>query len=100
FLKGDWVSGSLCELLYLYLQKIGMVSFLTIFSFRLRANPEINPQEIIEKSIEAQGGREVLEGVKKMEIKGHVTDFRKSVHVPDFLACNMLKILIFMNNSG
>lgn len=38
-----------------------------------------------------------------MEIKEHVTDFRKSAHVPDFKAySNMswLRIIIFMNNSG
>ena len=26
-----------------------------------------------------------------MEIKGHVTDFRKSIHVPDFLSLPVLK---------
>ena len=43
-----------------------------------------------------------------MEIGGHVTDLGKSVyvldfHAPDFLAFSniaMLRILIFMNNSG
>ena len=31
-----------------------------------------------------------------MEIKGHVTDFRKSVHVTDFKAW----LFMFMNDSG
>jgi len=38
-----------------------------------------------------------------MEIKGHVTDFRKSVHVPDFKAYRSMSrnnIFMFMNNSG
>ena len=37
------------------------------------------------------------------EIKGQVTDFRKSVHVPDFKSHSvkiMLEQIIFMNNSG
>lgn len=45
-------------------KSIFIISFVIVFSFHFRANSEINPQDIIEKSIEAQGGREVLESVK------------------------------------
>jgi len=37
------------------------------------------------------------------EIKGHVTDFGKSVHVPDFKSHSfkaLLKQIMSMNNSG
>lgn len=41
-----------------------MISLVASLFFQLRAESEINPQEIIEKAIEAQGGREFLEKVK------------------------------------
>jgi hypothetical protein len=37
------------------------------------------------------------------EIKGHVTDFRKSVHVPDFQSLSfkaLLQQIMLMNNPG
>ncbi len=38
----------------------------------------------------------------KLKIKGHVTDFGKSVHVPDLNAyiVKSRKKIMFMNNSG
>jgi len=39
----------------------------------------------------------------KYEIKGYVTDFRKSAHVPDFKSHSfiaLLKQIMFMNNTG
>ena len=55
---------------------------------------KIVPMDFAEENLYKMAGQ---------EIKGHITDFRKSVHIPDFNAYSIMscrRIIRFMNNSG